>query len=79
MNQKAHVVTIIDADAGPDVKEVFTFSSRAKAVAKMKALYKDELEKQDTEEFYCDFCNPPFIPYCRVGAVIFNYFATDIQ
>ena len=80
MNQKAHIVTIVDvASNGYTPKAVFTFSSREKAVAKMKSLYRAELDKQESEEFNCDFPDAPFLPYAWCGEVFIDYFCTEIQ
>ena len=80
MNQNAHIVTRFDrADNSISGKQVFTFSSREKAVKKMKELYQAELDKNESEEFYCDFCNPPFMPYAFCGSVEIDYFRTEIQ
>lgn len=85
MKQKAHIVTLIDLrNNGFSPKEVYCFSSREKAVAKMKELYEKELEKYGPNKppydlFHGDFSNPPFEPYAYCNETYIDYFKTEIQ
>jgi len=79
MKQKVHIVTLTDANWGHDPKHIFAFTSREKAVAKMKELYQSELDRMDCDEFYCDFPARPFIPFACCGGVRIVYFETEIQ
>ena len=89
MNQNAHIVTLIDLrNDGVSPKQVFCFSSREKAVKKMRELYRKELEKyglkeEDVQEddtwIHGDFPNPPFIPYAYCNETYIDYYKSDIQ
>ena len=83
---KAHVVTLIDVfNCGYTPKKVFTFRTREKAVAKMKELYGEALEKAGLPEGYeddfvhGDFPDVPFIPYAYCKETYIDYFETTME
>lgn len=88
--QKIHTITLIDLDNNGYVpKEVHTFSTRDKAVAKMKELYEKAAKDKGVEDpytkdnmdanFHCDFAQEPFLPYAYCYGIYIDYFETDLN
>lgn len=85
---KVYIVTHIDlANNGYTPKEVFSFSKREDAVAKMKELYEQDTKAQgiedpyakDSADFSCDFADAPFIPYAFCPDYYIDYFETNLN
>lgn len=86
---KAHIVTRIDlVRSGYNPTDVYCFSTRENAVAKMKKLYQAELERNglkaediqpDDEWVHGDFSQAPFIPYAYCHEVYIDYYESEID
>lgn len=84
---KAHVVTRIDlVRSGYNPTNVYVFSTRENAVAKMKKLYLAELERNgitdpgyEDEFVHGDFSNPPYLPYAYCHDVYIDYYDSEID
>lgn len=87
---KVYIVTHIDlANNGYTPKDVFPFTKREDAVAKMKELYEQDTKAQGIEDPYAedsaDFYfadapfNAPFIPYAFCPDYYIDFFETDLK